>query len=206
MLIPEDQQTWAPNESVSPPPVWMQLRADELTEQALALAAAEEADEAREDYFTNAHHAQPWLVSAGANSPRMRADPPLYSPPDVNSPRMRDDPPPYFPPDANSPPHIIANHQPQPVRRRPLPTHAHIPREFIPNRVYTAPTHSNTRPRLQRALTTHQFSDFLGKELGDEREDMRDRRASLHPFEHVVKVMCRKAKKVVEEGVKAAKR
>jgi hypothetical protein len=189
MLIPEDQQTWAPDESVSPPPLWMQLRADELTEQALALAAVEEAEEAREDYFTNAHHAQPRLVSAGANSPR-----------------MRDDPPPYSPPDANSPPHIIANHQPQPVRRRPLPTHAHIPREFIPNRAQTAPTHGGARPRLQRALTTHQFSDFLGKELGDEREDMRDRRASLHPFEHVVKVMCRKAKKVVEEGVKAAKR
>jgi hypothetical protein len=56
-------------------------------------------------------------------------------------------------------------------------------------------------PRFERALTAHKFTDFLQtEELDNSDKDMRDRRASRHPFERVATLISRNAKK---EGSKA---
>jgi hypothetical protein len=152
-FIPEELQTWGSDEFSQPPPLWMEIHAQELTNQALVTASAEEEEEVREDYFTTAHRTQIKLVQAAASSPRL-----------VSRPVKQ-----------------VEEPQPHCAKRKPLPTYAHIPRNFVPVRAQTNPLPSNTRPRLQRTVTAHQF-------------------------EHVVKVVYRKAVKVVEERVKGGKR
>jgi hypothetical protein len=89
----------------------------------------------------------------------------------------------------------------------------HILRRPIPVRAQTTPSRADSplqdmsyhgtsnQPRYERTLTDHSFDNFLDtKELGHTDKDMRDRRASLHPVEHLATLALRKAKK---EGSKA---
>jgi hypothetical protein len=89
----------------------------------------------------------------------------------------------------------------------------HILRKPIPVRAQTTPSLADSplqdmsyhgplnQPRYERTLTDHSFDNFLDtKELGHTDKDMRDRRASLHPFGHLATLALRKAKK---EGSKA---
>jgi hypothetical protein len=102
---------------------------------------------------------------------------------------------------------------PQPFQRQLADTTNHIVRKPIPVRAQITPPRvdspfqdmsyhgTSNQPPYERTLTDHSFDNFLDtKELGHIDKDMRDRRASLHPFEHLVTLALRKAKK---EGSKA---
>jgi hypothetical protein len=88
------------------------------------------------------------------------------------------------------------------IHRKPVPVRAQTtpPRVDSPFQDMSYHGPSN-QPRYERTLTDHSFDNFLDtKELGHTDKDMRDRRASLHPFEHLATLALRKAKK---EGIKA---
>jgi hypothetical protein len=88
-----------------------------------------------------------------------------------------------------------------PTSRQALPTRAYTTREDFPQRV-DSHHDCEPRPRLQRAATTHQFGDFLDdRKMHHKGERISDRRASLHPFEHLATMAFRKTKK---EAVKVA--
>jgi hypothetical protein len=83
------------------------------------------------------------------------------------------------------------------ARQMPVPTRAQTTPAQIESRLQSPPTVGTSgQPRFERALTDHHFADFLGIEkLANTDKDMRDRRASLHPFEHIATVAFRKVRK-----------
>jgi hypothetical protein len=103
---------------------------------------------------------------------------------------------------------------PQSLRRELVESMSQARQQPIPSRAYTMPAQTESRlqsrpiagtsgqPRFERALTDHQFADFLGTEkLANTDKDMRDRRASLHPLEHIATVAFRKVRKSSTKAV-----
>jgi hypothetical protein len=173
-VIEAGMETWRNGERADETSDEDEANADTLWRETYALASAQEEQDAA-DYFSTTHttHVQP----------------------------------------SRKKPARLATPCPQPLHRHLADTTNHMHRKPVPVRAQTMPPRvdspfqdmsyhgASNQPRYERTLTDHSFDNFLDtKELGHTDKDMRDRRASLHPFEHLATLALRKAKK---EGSKA---
>lgn len=98
--------------------------------------------------------------------------------------------------------------QPAPVARAVTGYTSNIRRKPVPVRAMSsmATPAPAPRQRLLRAATNHQFGDFLGADelARQEKDDMRERRASPHPFEALATKGLHSAKKYGLKAVKLA--
>jgi hypothetical protein len=169
--IPAGMETWRNGDKADVTSEEDEANADTLWRDAYALATAQEEQEAA-DYFSTTYVQPSRKRLARPATPGVRAIPPQV---------------------AETISHAI--HKPAPSRAHTTPAWIGSPLQGVS---YREPSH---QPRYERTLTDHSFNTFLGtKELGYSGEDMCERRASLHPFEHTAILAFRKVKK---EGSKA---
>jgi hypothetical protein len=169
--IPAGMETWRNGDKADFTSEEDEANADTLWQDAYALATAQEEQEAA-DYFSTTHVQPSRKRLARPATPGLRA---LHH--QVTETVS----------------HAI--HKPAHYRAHTTPAWVDWPLQGVSYR------ETSRQPRYERTLTNHSFNSFLDtKELGHSGEDMCERRASLHPFEHMATLAFRKVKK---EGSKA---